>query len=301
MLGCPTSANDPSVRRAGPAGWWTPLQADPRMAARQAARLQPRLEPVPGCACLRAARPEIASPIPHVQRISLADAAAAGTFLQMDVPGKPASPVSCSRRVWRPGPRNPLPWLGFLWREDKGLLASVGWRTRPAMLTGRRQRQLATDPGAAPTPPPPPEAAERSPGGKACIWREPGAVCTWWPAPASPGAKCWEGCLAHRCTHSWGATFIPQRPYLFLGGHFDSWGLPLSWGDSFIPGGLPSFWGNHTLSWGPHSFLGPTLIPGGHRLLVRACWSWTWPRRSRCVVSHLLHRICDGPGLGTQQ
>ena len=64
--------------------------------------------------------------------------------------------------------------------------------------------------------------------------------------PCRSGAKGWEGCLAHGCTHFWGVTLIP--------------------------GGLPS--------------------------PVRACWSWAWPVRSKCVPLLTPWLSLDRQGLG---
>lgn len=69
---------------------------------------------------------------------------------------------------------------------------------------------------------------------------EPGGPPCW------SGAKGWEGCLAHGCTHSWGVILVAE--------------------------GLPS--------------------------PVRACWSWAWPMRSKCVPLLTPWPSLDRQGLG---
>lgn len=108
------------------AGQRAPLQADPRAAA----WLQPdsnrprlRLPPSP--------RPERASPIPHVQRISrAAAAAAAGTFLPLDRARGDVDVGWCpGSRV--PGPRSPCPgWASFA-EKIRGCGHLLGWRPHP--------------------------------------------------------------------------------------------------------------------------------------------------------------------------
>lgn len=58
----------------------------------------------------------------------------------------PASPRLLKMPTWAgaPDPGSPLPWLDFLCRADKGLLARCGVEDAPSTRTGRRQRRPQT-------------------------------------------------------------------------------------------------------------------------------------------------------------
>lgn len=116
------------------------------MAAGPSTSHRPRLRLPPSC-----------PPIPHVRRISLPPAPLQLERLSDGSSAESGVSVSCCRPGLASRP-DPLPWLHFLGREDKGLLASGGLGSTPSTWTGRRQRRPQT-PGQLPSPPPPAGAA----------------------------------------------------------------------------------------------------------------------------------------------
>lgn len=86
-------------------------------------------------------------------------------------------------QTWACIPPHPLPWLHFLWREDKGLLASGGLANPLSRQTGRRQSL-----------------------GKLLFSPLPSGVhLNLGVLSSQPGGMCLEGQLAHSCALSWGA------------------------------------------------------------------------------------------------